>query len=131
MVDIRTQLFQDTASQLENLIDANPEIGDRPDLIDTFLIEKGYENPEEFYNAYKEFDDAKKAGETDFRAKVLDVDDVEFGDSAIADVGEAVVDTAISGVDVIVLQCQVTAAVFFETYKLIELSNWFNCKKML
>ena len=102
MVDIRTQLFQDTASQLENLIDANPEIGDRPDLMDTFLIEKGYENPQEFYNAYKEFDDARKAGETDFRAKVLDVDDVEFGDSAIADVGEAVVDTAISGVESIV-----------------------------
>jgi hypothetical protein len=101
-VDIRTELFQDTASQLENLLTQRPEIGDRPDLMDTFLIEKGYENPKEFYDAYKEFDDARKAGETDFRAKVLDVGDVEFGDSAIADVGEAVVDTAISGVESIV-----------------------------
>ena len=88
MVDIRTQLFQDTASQLENLIDANPEIGDRPDLMDTFLIEKGYENPKEFYAAYKEFDDARKAGETDFRPGV------ELGDNIVAEAAESVINPA-------------------------------------
>jgi len=100
-VDIQTQLFQDTASELENIITQNPEVGDRPDLMDTFIREKGYE-PQEFYSAYKEFDDAKQAGETDFRSQVLDVDELEFGDSTTANVGEAIANTLISSAESIV-----------------------------
>ena len=74
-VDIQTQLFQDTASELENIINKNPEVGDRPDLMDTFIKEKGLD-PKEFYDAYREFDTAKQAGETDFRSQVLDVDEL-------------------------------------------------------
>lgn len=100
-VDIQTQLFQDTASELENIINKNPEVGDRPDLMDTFVKEKGLD-PQEFYAAYKEFDDAKQAGETDFRSQVLDVDELEFGDSTTANVGEAIANTLISSAESIV-----------------------------
>ena len=100
-VDIQTQLFQDTASELENIITQNPEVGDRPDLMDTFIKEKGLD-PKEFYDAYREFDAAKQAGETDFRSQVLDVDELEFGDSTTANVGEAIANTLISSAESIV-----------------------------
>jgi hypothetical protein len=83
-VDIQTKLFQETASQLEDLINKNPEIGNRPDLMDTFVKEKGID-PEEFYTAYEEFDSAKKEGRTDFRPGI------DLGESAVANVAESII----------------------------------------
>ena len=83
-VDIQTKLFQETASELEDIINKNPEIGQRSDLMNTFIKEKGLD-PKEFYTAYKEFDDAKQAGETDFRPGI------DLGESVPANIAESLI----------------------------------------
>jgi hypothetical protein len=65
-MDIRTSTFQKARESFENLVKESPEVRQDETLQDNFLRQQGID-PTEFFSAYKQYDDERKAGVTDFR----------------------------------------------------------------